>query len=110
MARVKFIDPILSLQGKVSQEDGISFRTRYGKQHSYRFRHPYEGPATEAQLKTRSSFAEIRKRAFAELKEPARYAYWKHLFDEQDRYVRLDCFVTAKLMEEQNFNMSRVKM
>ncbi len=100
MAKVKPTDLIQDLSGKLASEERVSMRTRYGKVHTYTYRHPSTAAPAESQLNARARFTEARKQTALELQNPERHAHWTDLFQKQQRYVRLDCFVTAELLKE----------
>ncbi|MCM1035156.1 MAG: hypothetical protein NC038_06400 [Paludibacter sp.] len=104
MAIIKLSAPIQAIQGKLGKDGNISFRTRYGKQHTYVMRKAYSRPASQSQQHARNLFIEMRKKAFEELNDPLRSNYWKRLFAAQNKYVRLDCFVTAQLIQQEQQN------
>ena len=120
MARVKFASPVDDLQGKIntphSKDGGICvFRQKcfgvtargkkiLGPKESYvMYRH--EGEWSSGAKANRAQFGDLAKRAFAELQDPERKAYWQRLFEEQiehpvageKQYKMLHTFVAARL-------------
>ncbi len=99
MAHINPSELINDISGKLSSDERISMRTRYGKVHTYTYRHPSTAAPAESQLKARARFTEARRQAFAELQDPIKHADWLKKFNKQKRYVRLDCFVSAELLK-----------
>ncbi len=99
MAKLTPSDLIRDLSGKLSPEERVSMRTRYGKVHTYTYRHPSKAAPAESQLKARERFTTARRQAFVELQDPTKHAEWLTKFKQQKRYVRLDCFVSAELLK-----------
>ncbi len=99
MADIQFQYPVKSMAGSVSHDKSVSFRTRYGKTHAYHFRNPSTEPDSEVRKAHRQNFGEARREAFAQLQDPQKKTEWLKLFKKQKKYVRLDCFVTAQLLQ-----------
>ncbi len=100
MTDVKFTFPVQGITGKIDEEHKISFRTRFGKTHAYRYRPTKQQIKTEAQIAYRQTFTTASQQAKAELQIPERRAFWEDQFKKQKRYVRLDCFVVAQLIKQ----------
>ncbi len=99
MAKINPSDLINNLAGKLSSEERVSMRTRYGKVHTYTYRNPSTAAPAESQLQARERFSEVRRQTKIELQDPAKRAEWEAKFKQQNRYVRLDCFVSAELLK-----------
>ncbi len=102
MAKLTPSDLIHDMSGKLSPTERVSMRTRFGKVHTYTYRHPSTAAPAESQLKARERFSESRRQAKLELQDPVKHAEWLAKFKKQKRYVRLDCFVSAELLKAQN--------
>ncbi len=99
MANIKFIYPVQEVSGSMTEDNKVSFRTRFGKTHSYHLRHPSTAPDSEARIAHRQAFGEARRQAKLELQDPIRHEQWLKLFKKQKQYVRLDGFVVAQLLK-----------
>ena len=84
MAHVEPALPFDHFSGKLSRNERIVMRTRYGRTHAYAYRHPYKGPISENRKPIISAFTQASKQCKLEMADPERLAYW------QDRYVQYD--------------------
>ena len=84
MAHVEPALPFDHFSGKLSRNERIVMRTRYGRTHAYAYRHPYKGPISENRKPIISAFTQAAKQCKLEMADPERLAYW------QDRYVQYD--------------------
>ncbi len=84
MAYVEPSSPFDHLSGKLSKNERIVMRTRYGRTHAYALRHPFRGPFTDSQKTVINAFAQAVKQCKVEMTDPERLAYW------QDRYLKYD--------------------
>ncbi len=122
MAHVTVSKPVDEINGKLNTpkaHDGSMYvfrrkcfgTTKRGKKimgprESY-IMHRHEGKWSEGAVANRERFSALLKQAHAELKDPARKAYWQELFEEHwehptdgKRYKILSAFVVAKLAEQ----------
>ena len=84
MAKVEPSLPFDHFSGKLSRNEHIVMRTRYGRTHAYAYRHPYTGPISENRKPIISAFSQASKQCKVEMSDPERLAYW------QDRYAQYD--------------------
>jgi len=84
MAHVEPALPFDHFSGKLSRNERIVMRTRYGRTHAYAYRHPYKGPISENRKPIISAFTQAAKQCKLEMSDPQRLAYW------QERYVQYD--------------------
>lgn len=84
MAHVEPALPFDHFSGKLSRNERIVMRTRYGRTHAYAYRHPYKGPISENRKPIINAFTQASKQCKLEMADPERLAYW------QDRYVQYD--------------------
>ncbi len=84
MAHVEPALPFDHFSGKLSRNERIVMRTRYGRTHAYAYRHPYKGPISENRKPIISAFTQASKQCKLEMADPERLAYW------QERYVQYD--------------------
>ena len=82
MAKVEPSLPFDHFSGKLSRNERIVMRTRYGRTHAYAYRHPYTGPISENRKPIISAFSQAAKQCKAEMSDPERLTYW------QDRYAQ----------------------
>ena len=82
MAKVEPSLPFDHFSGKLSRNERIVMRTRYGRTHAYAYRHPYTGPISENRKPIISAFSQAVKQCKVEMSDPERLAYW------QNRYVQ----------------------
>ena len=85
MASLFFIPPVASMSGKINRDDDTIIRTRGGKSHSYKLKHPYSGPLAETRKEAISLFSEASRLCTIEMADPERLAHWK---TEYERYQR----------------------
>lgn len=113
MAKVKFINTIASMQGKVASKADTSFRTRAGKSHSYILQNPYKGPLAESRKAAINVFRTAVTRCSAEMNDPERLAFWTKEYEryqrrkgrrffgsDEKKYSTLRGFIIAKLSEQ----------
>ena len=84
MAHVEPALPFDHFSGKLSRNERIVMRTRYGRTHAYAYRHPYKGPISENRKPIINAFTQASKQCKLEMADPERLAYW------QERYVQYD--------------------
>ena len=82
MARIELATPFDEMSGKLSSNERIVMRTRYGRTEAYAYRHPYKGPISENRKPIIKAFSNAVKQCKIEMSEPDRLAYW------QDRYAQ----------------------
>ena len=77
-----------NFSGKLSRNDRIVMRTRYGKTHAYTIENPYQGPYTEAQKTMRSTFGMASKQASVIINDPAQKADWERRYASYRKHYR----------------------
>lgn len=82
MAKVELAAPFDEMSGKLSSNERIVMRTRYGRTEAYAYRHPYTGPISENRKPVIHAFSQAVAQCKAEMADPERLAYWK------ERYVQ----------------------
>ena len=86
MAKIEPALPFDHFQGKLSRNERIVMRTRYGRTHAYAYRHPYKGPISENRKPIISAFSQAVKQCKVEMSDEQRLAYWQERYA---RYVKL---------------------
>ena len=76
MAKIEPALPFDHFSGKLSRNERIVMRTRYGRTHAYAYRHPYKGPISENRKPIINAFAQAAKQCKLEMSNPERLAYW----------------------------------
>lgn len=80
MARVTPATPFERISGKLSANERIVMRVRYGKMEAYAVQHPYKGKPSENRQKSINAFAQAVTQAKTEMANPDRLAYWQQQY------------------------------
>ena len=70
MAKVELATPFDEISGKLSSNERIVMRTRYGRTEAYAYRHPYTGPISENRKPVIHAFSEAVKQCKTEMPDP----------------------------------------
>ena len=85
------VDPALSFDhfsGKLSRNEHIVMRTRYGRTYAYAYRHPYTGPISENRKPVISAFSQAVKQCKVEMSDPERLAYWQERYAQYNKLAK----------------------
>ena len=120
MAHVSYVKPIEELHGKLNTpkaKDGTMYVLRrkclgvtksgkklFGPLESYTMQR-HQGSWSAGAVENRKGFADLMKRAHAELRDPQRKAYWQEQLEEhwehhepgEKVYTKLSAFVASRL-------------
>ena len=80
MAKVIPAAPFEKLSGKLSANERIVMRVRYGKMEAYVVQHPYKGKPSENRQKSINAFGQAVQQAKTEMSNPDRLAYWQQQY------------------------------
>ena len=82
MASTLLMNPFDALQGKLSKQSQVVYRTRNGKTHAYVLQNPYHGPLAESRKAVINLFSATAAQCKLELNDPERRAYWEQQYAE----------------------------
>ncbi len=88
MAKVELTTPFDEMSGKLSSNERIVMRTRYGRTEAYAYRHPYTGPISENRKPVIHAFSEAVKQCKTEMSDPERLAYWKERYIQYNKLAK----------------------
>ena len=88
MAKIELATPFDEMSGKLSSNERIVMRTRYGRTHTYAIRHPFRGPFSENQQTVINAFAQAVQQCKAEMTDPERLAYWQNRYEQYTKAAR----------------------
>lgn len=80
MAKIHLESPITKIEGALSKNQRVIYRTRNGRTHAYIVENPNTLPPSETQKRNSSVFGLISKQAYAELADPDKRANWEKEF------------------------------
>ena len=80
MAKIHLESPITKIEGALSKNQRVIYRTRNGRTHAYIVENPNTLPPSETQKRNSSVFGLISKQAYAELADPDKRAHWEKEF------------------------------
>lgn len=80
MAKVIPATPFEQISGKLSANERIVFRVRYGKMEAYAVQNPYKGKPSANRQKSINAFAQAVTRAKSEMSNPDHLAYWQQQY------------------------------
>jgi hypothetical protein len=100
MSKVKPMELISELSGKVCGHSNKYFAVRYGTQYTGTICNPYTGEPTEKQIANRQKFADTYA-AMDALTEEQREAY-QEAFKKQKKYRSLRGYIFAQLYNQPN--------
>lgn len=80
MASTLLMNPFDALQGKLTKNSSVVYRTRNGKTHAYVLQNPYHGPLAESRKAVINLFSATASRCKQELADPERRAYWEQQY------------------------------
>ena len=80
MAKVIPATPFEQISGKLSANERIVFRVRYGKMEAYAVQNPYKGKPSANRQKSINAFAQAVTRAKSEMSDPDRLTYWQQQY------------------------------
>lgn len=95
MARIKPMELLSKLSGKVCSHSDMYFAERYGTQYTGKICNPFKGEPTDKQLAVRSAFT-VAVAAIKDLDAEALAAY-KEAFKNQKKYRTLRGYIFAQL-------------
>ena len=98
MSKIKPMELISELSGKVCGHSNKYFAVRYGTQYTGTICNPYTGEPTEKQIAVRQKFADTYT-AMAALTEEQKNAY-KEAFNKQKKYRSLRGYIFAQLYKD----------
>ena len=102
MAKIKPMELISKLSGKVCSHSDMYFAERYGTQYTGKICNPYTGEPTDKQVAVRSAFT-FTVTAMKNLDEQALAAY-KEAFGKQKKYRTLRGYIFAQEYKKNNQN------
>ena len=88
MAKLEPALPFDHFSGKLAKNERIVMRTRYGRTHSYAYRHPYDGPISENRKPIINAFAKAVAQCKIEMNDPERMDYWQKRFIQYTRAAK----------------------
>ena len=88
MAKVEPSLPFDHFSGKLSRNEHIVMRTRYGRTYAYAYRHPYTGPISENRKPIISAFSQAVKQCKVEMSDPERLAYWQERYAQYNKLAK----------------------
>ena len=100
MSKVKPMELLASLSGKICGHSNKYFAVRNGTQYTGTICNPYKGEPTEAQIAVRQKFADTYA-AMAQLTDEQKDAY-KEAFRKQKKYRTLRGFIFSQLYNQPN--------
>lgn len=100
MSKIKPMELISKLSGKLCSHSDIYFAERYGTQYTGKICNPYTGEPTEKQIANRQKFADTYA-AMAQLTEEQKEAY-REAFKRQKKYKSLRGYIFAQLYNQPN--------
>ena len=80
MAKVIPATPFEQISGKLSANERIVMRVRYGKMEAYAVQNPYKGKPSANRQKSINAFAQAVKQAATEMSDSDRLAYWQQQY------------------------------
>lgn len=80
MAKVIPSTPFEKISGKLSANENIVLRVRYGKMEAYAVQNPYKGKPSENRQRSINAFSQAVTRAKTEMSNPDRLAYWQQQY------------------------------
>ena len=80
MAKVIPATPFEQISGKLSANERIVMRVRYGKMEAYAVQNPYKGKPSANRQKSINAFSQAVKQAATEMSNPERLAYWQQQY------------------------------
>lgn len=100
MSKVKPMELLSELRGKICGHSNTYFAVRYGTQYTGTICNPFTGEPTERQKELRQKFADTYA-AMAQLTEEQKEAY-KEAFRKQKKYKSLRGYIFAQLYNQPN--------
>ena len=82
MAEMSLLSPFDYMKGKMRKHEGVVYRTRNGRTHSYVLDNPYTGPLAESRKAAIRLLSEASRRCAADFADPERLAYWKEQYKQ----------------------------
>lgn len=88
MARLVQGSKIKGFRGRVSREQGLFLRHKYGRTWTYVVSHPYTGPRSSHQVVNSGKFRDAVAQVKVAMSDVGQYAYWKSVYAEYKRNWR----------------------
>ena len=80
MAKVIPSTPFDKISGKLSANENIVMRVRYGKMEAYAVQNPYKGKPSANRQRSINAFSQAVTQAKTEMSNPDRMAYWQQQY------------------------------
>lgn len=112
MADVQLLEPYAGFSGKMTKDSETILRTRNGRTHAYKIKHPNLRPRSEAQKTHTSLFGQISAQVRADMRDPERLAQWEEKYARyrHEHKAELDALKTANSNDLKRYSSRRKRV